>query len=497
MPSIGNLGQCETKLSIAGTAGQILGTVQISDVTVDGLYSFGSFPASPGLFNVRYCGGAYNQASGGYWTMNCGQICYNQDFDDFGGSITHWNDITAYPAGLSLYSPGYGPLGNVSNGGMVGGVGFYRSITSVLNYGFNDYGGGSVDTPYWHFLGRIYEYPYYSPCNSYNIGDPVGDFLLYGWECTNPVIPHAPGCGEQWVHIFNPIPYSNYSFTSLADAEQTAACASTPFFCHSGGSIGIAFNKQSGAVNSALNPRAQLIYNPLLISMLEPVGCAPVQTTGYGHWSTSFSINNLANIAWPVTVTLLSSGGISNVSAAGTVTLAAKATTSSQTFTFDADPRNNFITATLQISICGIVVGTLTYPTFPIVTVSPGVLTGFSTTLSGGIKVYRFQIPVDSNWLVGGHFLSNAIRLVCSAAGTPGNLIYDYTYLAGPTATNAQFGTAISPGYDQKFNFIFYVAGSSSAYVATITVQPYLDSYSGPTSQALPQLAFQLNVPYP
>ena len=179
------------------------------------------------------------------------------------------------------------------------------------------------------------------------------------------------------------------STDTRASVEEECACGTIFLPCHTGGEIGILWPGSStlpfythGVDKGTPNlPRFQLIFNPLTISMLAPAGCG---ISGSGtSWSLSINVQNLSVIAWPgVSFALQNSGGISGASAAVTSDLAANSTTSGiGPITFTADPTSGLITATIQVSLCGVVAFNLTFPLYPVVALS------YYATTTGGCAV--------------------------------------------------------------------------------------------------------------
>ena len=231
--------------------------------------------------------------------------------------------------------------------------------------------------------------------------------------------------------------------------------------------------------------------------MLEPAGCGVAQTSGYGYYQASFNIQNLANIAWPVTVTLLNTGGISNAGNPVAVTLAANATTNSGNITFDADPHNNLLTATIQISICWIVVGTLTYPMFPIITISALTLhssnPAYGEFANGANKFWQFQ-PVFTLiagacelGVSGGSGSQFVVTAVDVATGNP-LLVWSPTYGFPSPAYSYVFQT-----YQQ-----ICIQAQSTARQVLVTIQPVFGNlFASPPYGVNLSPAFQTTVTVP
>jgi len=320
MTSIGTLGQCGRELQVANTSQQIAGTISGGIDSNAFKLSFGSFPPSAALWKVVRCS---NNSPG------TGGVFFNGIYELINPSNFIWRN-TGYAANsfvIILYQITALSIQDVPN--------VYPATSS-----------------YWSSYTGSPTKSYSGADQSYTIGTVVN--VSEGTFIANQNVPATrPGSdgGVYWEVLNNVV------------EPQGGLCTSTVLFCHSGGNIGMFF-----PVGCSSAFTFNLIRLPFLISMLEPYACYPAQTSGYGHWKLEFYIKNLTNIAWPVTVTLLNGGGISNAAGSAAVTLAANSTTgvAPGAITFDADPKNNLITATLQISICGIVVGTLTYPMYPI-----------------------------------------------------------------------------------------------------------------------------------
>jgi hypothetical protein len=383
-----------------------LDTIQITDVTTDGFYYFGNIPSSAGLFKVRRCSGANN-----YGIIFTGAISIWDDALNYstGDQVLSTNDkisrvadhngvYRAYDAAPSKHPTVMG--WHVQNDPIAGEnvAPPYCPLVAISRQGTwgwspqNDYSklstGVAFGTGVYPFTDDLH-YDIYVP------GSPAGTFqdTSSGPDCgyagsnltntadglvTGTLIPtpaYQPGWGGPW----------NNSGIGL----NGAVCSETALFCAQDGIIGVAFatNWQSGydpnhpgnclTWVSALsnptpnpNPTFQLIFNPLLISMLAPAGCS---ISGSGtSWSLSINVQNLSVIAWPgVSFALQNSGGISGASAAVTSDLAANSTTSGiGPITFTADPTPGLITATIQVSLCGVVAFNLTFPLYPVVALS-------------------------------------------------------------------------------------------------------------------------------
>jgi len=145
--------------------------------------------------------------------------------------------------------------------------------------------------------------------------------------------------------------------------------------------IGIACLGNSSATNSSKNPTYTLVYYPFTISALSNsqgwnylYNASGATATSGTSWQAKFNIVNLSTADFDgTTVTLLATGGISSPSGAQTIDLAASASSSTGMFTFTADPTAGLVTATLQFARNGFTVGTLSYPLYPIysITVTP------------------------------------------------------------------------------------------------------------------------------
>ena len=211
---------------------------------------------------------------------------------------------------------------------------------------------------------------FYFVTQYYFIGPP-GGFSQGSYPLWNPF-------GEQGgtFELLGPTVFINY--ISPAAASIAYGCLESPYFISNGEEVTFQMPcYYSGAfpvryfVESATPPSFKLIFNPLLISMLSPAGCG-ISNTGANAWSMSISVANSSGIAWPgVSFQLLNTGGISGASAAVSKNLAANATTSGVgAFTFTADFSAGLVTATFQISLSGIAVGTISFPLYPVLSVT-------------------------------------------------------------------------------------------------------------------------------
>lgn len=147
-----------------------------------------------------------------------------------------------------------------------------------------------------------------------------------------------------------------------------ASLCQTVYFGAASGNIGIVAVGSHGWADTINNPTYQLLYYPFTNSMLSAYSWSSFTGSGTS-WSMDFLITNNTPTTWDdCTISLLNTGGITGASAALTgVTLSASTNSSSGIFNFTADPTAGFVTATIQISRNGVVVGTLSYPLYPVV----------------------------------------------------------------------------------------------------------------------------------
>ena len=174
---------------------------------------------------------------------------------------------------------------------------------------------------------------------------------------------------------------------------------STPIAHPTAGIIGLMYLAGGTGGVSAPYPNYMLLYFPFTIDMLNTAGGFTLSGSGTS-WSINLSVYNTSpSQSWDqVTVTLLNTGGISGASAAITgVTLAASAASNTGAFTFTADPTARLVTATIQIARAGIVVGTLSYPLYPILSASFTKISDTETNCSG-TKAWHSRIVVTCLW---------------------------------------------------------------------------------------------------
>lgn len=218
-------------------------------------------------------------------------------------------------------------------------------------------------------------FPTSVPAGVYEVRYLKGAFI-FSASATGWTVAINGGTGQS-VTIQVNWPESNAQFPQMggfytASGAETANQCQKVVFVTCGGSVSLAF--ADGFYPDNISP-----------SNVPPPTFALVNVTNWttlsanltncsfsgsaGSWSCQFGITNTSGTALPVTVTLLNTGGITGASAAQTLTLP---TGNSQTgaFTFSAPISSQFCTATLQISVCGSVVATLTYPLYPIFTLS-------------------------------------------------------------------------------------------------------------------------------
>ena len=448
-PRLGSCGGCpidfQSEICVA--------TISISDVTTDGFYPFGSFPQVAGIYKVLWCGGVI--PPGSHPTV-------------YQGAISVWNNRTVYNIGDQVLSTNY--AWNTPYDGKV-----YTANGTTTLYDPLD------RSDIWSFAGTggfQFEISAYSPAHSwtsesyYSITAPGGSL---------------PWSGDDYSFIGVPCPACQPGFDTTGSWSGSGIglsgfiCSSTPSFCATGGVIGIAFATQwqtvftpvtniptrVSAYSNGNNPSFQLVFNPLLISMLTPAGCS---LSGSGtSWSISFNAFNASPIAWSnVTFTLLVGGGISSPGSPVVVNLNGNSTTNSiGPISFTADPTAGLITATIQVSMCGIVVGNLTLPLYPIV--STYLATPFNETVCGTDKYARVNIL-------------NSVNQICMFALQTGQLIVTATdVLSGNSLnliSNTNCGTATtSLTIGENFGITSFSATISVIEQATarqvqITIQP-------------------------
>jgi hypothetical protein len=418
-------------------SGQCLGTVML-DASKDWIYSFGNFSGYAGLFKIRYCGGTFVMLA-----RTGGTFCNTEQ--DFGA----------------------------------------RGLPNAVGAGFSTAGQLNL------YHGVIPTSPPPPPTN------PTG---IDSWAVPGTLFP-TPAAGSS---DFNP------GYGRDVSLENANLCLSTGLFCALG-EIGLTYKPywfrcsdtgviKSFASNHSNNPSYQLIYNPLLISMLEPVVCYPVQTSGYGHYSLECYIKNLTNIDWPVTVILLNGGGVSNALGSAAVTLVANSTTggSAGTITFDADPKNNLITATLQISICGIVVGTLTYPMYPIYAASLTSINSVELNCGSYGKFWESTLTLTQMNPLAFNNYENAFSIAMEAIIDAGGvLIQTNTNPRNCSGSIPDASMTVMNGFPiRSFSIPFGIQATSSQQSVTITAQMFNSGQASyPSWVALPSFSQTIAVP--
>ena len=400
-----------------------VGTVGITDVTVDDTYSFGTIDASAGYYKVKYCGGAFIDENGKYKVS--GSTIYT-------GSISVWNYRTVYHAGDQVLSTNAAWNTAPTYNGVYVATGTSTLLNPVDNTTdwVDDYcpapfatyhacgpwippdpnsdvhiyspslayssGSGAVvftDTSYV-FLGGT-TYPQLGGGTA-GIGPTDTDGVLCGNAYTNAttaVAAYQPGFGGPWSAAGTSfLPNTEYNTASQAEAANLCS-QSGRLEISASVDIGLAFPTRwirgsvtldtgvtpnhiniprvSSYQNGTRNPQFQLIYNPFTIDMLDNASGFTVNGSGTS-WTFHFLITNLTAIDWSnCTIELLATGGITSPSSAITgVDLAASSTTDSGAFTCTADPTAGLVTATIRITRNNVVVGTIDYPVYPIFVVT-------------------------------------------------------------------------------------------------------------------------------
>jgi hypothetical protein len=217
-------------------------------------------------------------------------------------------------------------------------------------------------------------------------------------------------------------------------------------------------------------------------------------------------VQNHSGIAWPgVSFALQNSGGISGASAAFTSDLAANSTTSGMgPITFTAAPTAGLVTATIQVSLCGVVVGNLTFPIYPVVTVSI-TQQNFQEQTCSGFKFWEQTVVcsiVEAANLCSFGAVTPPLSIDC-AIGLPAN---SYVKLVlsivggSPNLFNGNSCTPVSnisslqgPGCT-PITFTAGIQASSAPQQVAILVQPYFMTGNS-TSFALPSFQQTITVP--
>lgn len=391
-----------------------VGTVAITDVEIDDVYSFGTFDADPGFYKIKYCGGAFAVLSQFATNVPSGISGYMTDGVGYSGSISIWDGFTVYSTGDQVLI-----TNNAFHQTFVrAGVFTATGATAIYDPAI-DTADWTADTFNPHPVGSVPYNNIYTPERTYAPGDggfiniTVGPTGFGGdyYSVTSPTVSipaYKPGFGSSpWAG--SAIDFLNTTlFSSAGLAERANLCTEVQLE-HLGGDIGMAFPTKWTLVsgpsphletlyqNTSNNPRFQLIYNPFTIAMLN--NTPGFSITGSGtSWTFTPTIKNLAANAWSnCTIELLNTGGISGASSPNVVTLAASANTSGGAFTCTADPTAGLVTATIQISRNGIVVGTLDYPLYPIYSVAFTLLNDIERTCTG-FKYWKNTIVATKLW---------------------------------------------------------------------------------------------------
>jgi hypothetical protein len=433
-----------------------LGTITISDVTSDAIYSFGSFPLDPGNWKIRYCGGYFYQQynpsfnnSGGTGYLSWSGIIFNLP-----ALPTMWNPASSYTTSdfillteLNFTYPDMPETGLFSvtdtNSVVTPGTGAdWTCVCTNCDSGLmSDTTDGADGIWDWATNGGSFFAAGGECCPGYVGGPPINSACA---QCgTNPGVsfilsstgspdftplfcPSLQGAwtetggsgyvGGNWGVPAGPPSFGSNStlYNTGALAEAALACTDTGWFTNVAGFIGTAFVTSRGWygtqygggtncdapilnwVNQSKNPTMQLIWQPFTIGMLrpDPAGCGIGLISGT-NWNFDFQILNLSDVEWDnVTVTLEASGGITSPGTPVVVTLSALATTSA-TISGTADPTSGLITATISIARNGVTIGTLTYPLYPIITLSLD--GGIISTNCGSTPVYQQNIKLTMN----------------------------------------------------------------------------------------------------
>lgn len=407
------LGGCNGAQPSFNVAITCLATLQIADLTTDNYSSFGSFAVAAGKFAVRYAGGIA-PASNCPPNFNCDLIVDGT----FGPTFSRWEDLNQNTTGFSSGTYVAGCLFN-DNGAAAVAVQNVPAFAPVVND--DEFSYGSFPGPYWIFQSASAPVPSgtfqggaygYQPSSNYNPGDyfgfgpSTGPYVICNATCP----PHSPGYdgGVYW-NVLPTFPLPGATF-----------CAQTIIPHHVGGPIGI-INFASAGPNTSQNPRYQLIYYPFTISMLSAYDFS---LTGSGtSWNVVFLVKNNTAIDWDdCSVALLNTGGITGASGPNTVDFAPSINSSTGAFSFTASP--GLVTATIQISRNGVVVGTLAFPLYPIISAAYTGIARFERNCTP--KVWESEFSVSPVWPPGGFgewpLAWGASSISCSyniPAGTP------------------------------------------------------------------------------
>jgi hypothetical protein len=284
--------------------------------------------------------------------------------------------------------------------------------------------------------------------------------------------------------------WDNYPLGALP-----STCQIEPIHHTQTGVIGIVTMPSSGWVDGPQNPTYQLLYYPFTIGMLSVSQQWP-SFTGSGTmadpWTIEFNIQNLSSQDWDnCTVALLNAGGIAGASAALTgFDIAASSTVTTSPFTFSANPSSGLMTANLQISRNGIVVGTLLYPLYPVAyAYFYGGFFVHEYDCGGGQKMWESSLGLTYSW-------PSAMSMFPSAWGQTINYVFSVS--AGTVNwTNADpIGYACGPFITNLTGSYGYIIGLNPWFQGgtspnPITVQCLL-SYNG---VALPTFTQNITVP--
>lgn len=159
-----------------------------------------------------------------------------------------------------------------------------------------------------------------------------------------------------------------------AEAERLARCCSTAFFIHEGGDISINFTDSPYTDNALGSPPPKFLLvgvNDMTFLMQYLDNTQGFGMSGSGtSWTINCNIRNTSGFDLPLTVELLSTGGVSSPSSPLSIIATTGATTATGNFTFTADPTAGLCTCTIQLKIGSCVIGTLDYPLYPIFSIS-------------------------------------------------------------------------------------------------------------------------------
>lgn len=359
-----NFGSCGDNDLNFNQATICYGVVQVTDITADGYYTFGTFAATPGIFAVRFVNGI--AVSAGFAT-NTACPCEMIIDGNFGPTWQRWQDPNQN-SGSGLWASGQFAAGSVYTDGndtaavCVTNVPLFSPVLDDNPFGYGTFPGtywDSVNTkPGGTFQGGLYGY---NSIKNYSAGDyyalgALGPAPFIVALATVPTDKPGYDGGMFWSVLNTFDPPSTY-------------CSEVQIPHHLGGNIGVInFGDGTGANSSSTNPTFQLVYYPFTISTLSAHDVISVSGSGTS-WTCHLSISNSLATAWDqCTVALLNTGGISGASGPNTgVTINASGTTDPGAFTFTASPTAGLVTATLQISRNGAIVGTLTFPLYPVI----------------------------------------------------------------------------------------------------------------------------------